>query len=242
MMGSSLALPKVSGWCCCCCFCLLWFRILVRQKHYGKWWWSTRYEVSLICRLQIQCNHLHNTRKVGLGLEGDCGQKVKIGSCSCSDDTTARAAGMCTKRSGSCKLKDQQTEPLGYCLAERTGFLIGRVLRTVVMVWWWRWPRKIGALSMFERYNKSIYNVVGSCMMWWFIKFEWLAYGDESLLCTVLHVYSTALSNFFLLLLHSESMRKIPTMRFCYCFLFVEYVSSDVGFYLLPSHVSEMLW
>ncbi len=93
-------------------------------------------------------------------------------------------------------------------------------------------------LSMFDRYNKSTYIVVGSCMMWWSMKFEWLAYGDESLLCTILHVYSTALSNIFLLLLHSESMRKISTMRLCYCFIFVEYISFDVGFYLLPSHVS----
>ncbi len=82
----------------------------------------------------------------------------------------------------------------------------------------WIWPANcyqyyfeqveqlMSTLSMFDWY-KSIYNVVGSCMMSWFMKFEWLAYGDESLLCT-LNVCSTASSNFFLLLLHSKAWEK----------------------------------
>jgi len=51
----------------------------------------------------------------------------------CSDDTTARAAGMCTKRL-EVATKGSTDGPLGYCLVERTGFLIGRDLWTVVMV------------------------------------------------------------------------------------------------------------
>jgi hypothetical protein len=201
--------------------------------------------VSLICTLQIQCNHLHNRRKVGLGLEGDCGQKVKIGRCSKDMQWwhNSKSSRNVYKKEWKLQTKGSTDGTIRVLSCRKDRFLnrenpqnCGYGLMMTMT------KKERSTLSMFDRYNKSIYNVVGSCMMWWFMKFEWLAYGDESLLCAILHVYSTALSNFFLSLLHSESMRKIPTMRHWYCFIFVGYISFDVGFYLLPSHVSEMLW
>ncbi len=201
--------------------------------------------MSLICRLQIQCNHLHKRRKVGLGLEGDCGQKVKIGSCSKDLQWwhNSKSSRNVYKKEWKLQTKGSTDGTIRVLSCRKDRFLnrespldCGYGLMMTIT------KKERSTLSMFDRFNKSIYCVIGSCMMWWFMKSEWLAYGDESLLCTILHVYSTALSNFFLLLLHSESMRKIPTMRHCYCFIFVEYISFDVGFYLLPSHVGEMLW
>jgi hypothetical protein len=83
-------------------------------------------------------SHQESKVGLGLGLEGDCCQKVKIVLpgvvMTCSDDITTRAAGICTKGVEFATKRATEGSTLGFCLAERTGFFKGRALRTVVMV------------------------------------------------------------------------------------------------------------